>query len=124
VNDADGLLDPDRVLEPDLTTFVEQHVQSLLAWDIIVYFHRNPDSAIGREELAARLGRRAEEVEPEVLRLSQTGLLALDDGMIRYSPSEDAEKCAGRFVAACHDRNSRLALIALVLHRMGATSLD
>jgi len=61
--------DLEGVLGPSVIQFVESHVASLLTWDILVYFDRNPDAAVDVESLAGRLGRRTEEVAPEVAQL-------------------------------------------------------
>jgi len=107
------------VLGPSVTQFVESHVRSLLAWDILVYFHRNPDSVLSAVDLADRLGRRAEEVEPEIDSLCDGQILNCDGGVIRYEPTPELREQAGQFVDACQDRGRRLALIALVLHSIG-----
>jgi len=112
LNDAEG------VLGPTVTRFVEDHVRSLLAWDVVVFFHRNQDVVITSAELAERLGRREEEVDPEIDFLCRTGVLDCEDGLIQYKASAENDLRIGEFVEACHDRSRRLALIALVLHRI------
>jgi hypothetical protein len=112
------------VLGPSVTQFVEKHVRSLLAWDIVVYFHRNPDSALTAAELADRLGRRAEEVEPEVDVLCESEILSCNDGVLHYDPAPELREQAGQFVDACQDRGRRLALIALVLHSIAKNPVE
>ncbi len=116
--------DLEGVLGPRVIAFVERHVRTLLAWDILVYFHRNPDSQLDAHTLAARLGRRAEEVEPEVMLMCGEGILACTDGLIRYAPTEDRAERVTEFVESCQDRDRRLALIALVLHSIGRHSSE
>jgi len=99
--------------------FVERYVGSLLTWDILVFFHRNPDAVLDAEGLATRLGRRQEEIEPEVQTLAEARILQVAGGLIRYKPSQEMRDSASAFVEACQDRGRRLALIALVLHRIG-----
>jgi hypothetical protein len=111
--------DLEGVLGPAVTQFVESHVRSLLAWDILVFFHRNPDTVLDASGLASRLGRRVEEVQPEVDALCEGHILQCADGLIRYKPAPDTRAQVGDFVDACQDRGRRLALIALVLHRIG-----
>ena len=60
------MYDLEGVLGPRVIEFVERYVGTLLAWDILVFFHRNPDVELNHEELASSLGRRAEELAPEV----------------------------------------------------------
>lgn len=107
------------VLGPDVIDFVESHVRSLLAWDILVFFHRNPEAVLDVEGLASRLGRHPEEVEPEVDALCNGQILQQAGGLIRYRPTQEMRARVADFVDACQDRGRRLALIALVLHRIG-----
>jgi hypothetical protein len=112
------------VLGPSVTQFVELHVRSLLAWDILVFFHRNPDAVLDAQGLASRLGRRVEEVQPEIASLCEGRILQCAGGLIRYRPSAEMKVQVGEFVEACQDRGRRLALIALVLHRIGKSPTE
>ena len=40
------MYDLDGVLGGAITQFVEKNVRSLLAWDILVFFHRNPEAVL------------------------------------------------------------------------------
>jgi hypothetical protein len=116
------LYDLEGVLGPDVMHFVERHVRSLLAWDILVFFHRNPDAVLDAAGLASRLGRRLDEVEPEVESLCDGRILQSAGGLIRFKPTPELRTQVAEFVEACQDRGRRLALIALVLHRIGRQS--
>ena len=116
--------DLDGVLGPAVTQFVEHHVRALLAWDILVFFDRNQDAALDASGLAASLGRRAEEVEPEIARLCDARILECEDDIVRFRPTPELREGIGAFVDACQDRERRLALIALVLHRIGRNPAD
>jgi len=118
------LYDLEGVLGPTVIHFVERHVSSLLAWDILVFFHRNPDAVLDTAGLATRLGRRIEEIEPEVDALCDGRILQCAGGLIRYKPTGDLREHVAEFVEACQDRGRRLALIALVLHRIGRTPVE
>lgn len=107
------------VLGPNVIEFVESHVRSLLAWDILVFFHRNPEAVLDVEGLASRLGRHPEDIEPEVDALCNGQILQRAGGLIRYRPTPMMRARVADFVEACQDRGRRLALIALVLHRIG-----
>lgn len=119
-----SVYDLEGVLGPTVTQFVESHVRSLLAWDILVFFHRNPDAVLDAAGLASRLGRRVEEVEPEVDALCRGHVLQCADELIRYKPTPEMRAQVGDFVDACQDRGRRLALIALVLHRIGRSPAE
>lgn len=113
-----GVYDLEGVLGPSVMQFVERHVRSLLTWDILVFFHRNPDAVLDASGLASRLGRRVEELDPEIEALCAGRILQCAGGLIRYKPSPEMRETIGTFVEACQDRGRRLALIALVLHKI------
>jgi len=119
-----GLYDLEGVLGPSVIGFVEHHVSSLLAWDVIVFFHRNPEAALDSESLAGRLGRRVEEIEPEIAAMCRGHILHCGDGVIRYRPTDEIRSDVSEFVDSCQDRDRRLALIALVLHRIAKPPRD
>ena len=106
-------------LEPPVVRFVERTIRSLLTWDIVVFFHRNSDAVLDLEALASRLGRRATEIESEVVNLCQARVLNQSGGLIRYRPDSEVSDAVDGFVNACQDRGRRLALIALVLRNIG-----
>lgn len=112
------MYDLEGVLGPAVIEFVDQHVRSLLTWDILVFFHRNPEAVLDLDGLASRLGRRAEELEPEVESLCDSKILSRAGGLIRFKPSAEMRETVARFVDSCQDRGRRLALIALVLHKI------
>ena len=112
------------VLGPSVTKFVEGHVRSLLTWDILVFFDRNPDAVLDETGLATRLGRHPEEVGPEVAVLCDARILQCDGGLIRYEPTPELRGQVTEFVEACQDRGRRLALIALVLQRISRPATD
>jgi hypothetical protein len=106
------------VLGLPITRFVDQHVRSLLTRDLLVFFHRNPDAVLDAEELATRLGRRVEELQPEVHELCGDHVLECSGGLVRYRPDPEMRETVESFVTACRERGRRLALIALVLHKI------
>jgi len=116
------LYDLEGVLGTEVVSFVERHVGSLLAWDVAVFFHRNPDAALSSTELASRLGRQPAEVERAACALRASGLLGYEEGRYLYRPDGRTRKQADLFAEACGDRNRRLAMIALVLHGMGTSA--
>lgn len=112
------MYDLEGVLGPNVTRFVERHVRSLLTWDILVFFERNPDAVVDSEGLATRLGRRVEEIDSEIGPLCESQILVCTGGLLRYQPSTEMRDNVRDFVDACQDKGRRLALIALVLHNL------
>jgi hypothetical protein len=118
IGDGREVYDLEGVLGPSVIQFVEGHVRSLLTWDILVYFHKNPDDVLQAEALALKLGRRPDELAPEVRALCECDILHCEGGAVRYDPPAQTRETIGAFVDACQDRGRRLALIALVLHKI------
>jgi len=113
-----SLHDLEWVLGSSVVKFVEHHARSLLTWDILVFFYRNPDAVLDINALASRLGRKVEELEPEVRMLCDDKILQSAGGLLRYRPSAEKRELVAAFVEACQDRSRRLALIALVLQKI------
>ncbi len=112
------MYDLEGVLGPSVMDFVEHHVRSLLTWDILVFYHRNPEAVLDIEGLASRLGRRVDELEPEIDALCEGRILSCAGGLIRYKPTPEMRETVADFVESCQERGRRLALIALVLHKI------
>ncbi len=106
------------VLGPAVMAFVDRHVRSLLTWDVLVFYHRNQDAAFDLEGLSRRLGRAPDELRPEIEILCADSILSDQGGLIRYRPLPETKETIGSFVEACQERRRRLALIALVLHKV------
>jgi hypothetical protein len=117
-----AVYDLEGVLGPAVTEFVDTHVRSLLTWDILVFYHRNTDAVLDIEGLASRLGRKIDELDPEVDALCEGRILSRAGGLIRYRPTPEMRDAISQFVDSCQDRGRRLALIALVLHKINPVS--
>ncbi len=114
--------DFEGILEPQVTEFVENHVRSLLAWDILMFFRRNPEAALESDELAGRLGRRTEEIDSEIGHLCSATVLRRHENAVLFNPAGAQRKAIDSFFEACQDRRRRLALISLVLRNIGSRS--
>ena len=104
-------------LEADLRNFINQYVTSFLAWDLIVFFHQNPSANGAADELAGRLGRRAEDIEQAAQELVGKSVLACDGTVFAYTPSNDTRLLVDRFVQAINTREKRLLILTEVLRR-------
>jgi hypothetical protein len=108
----------EEVLGLATTHFVDRYVRSLLTWDILVFFHRNPDAVLDHDGLATRLGRHVEELQTECDDLCRDRILQCAGGLIRYRPDPEMRDTVEGFVNACQDRGRRLALIMMLLHKI------
>jgi hypothetical protein len=111
--------DLEGVLGPSIVAFVDRHVRSLLTWDVLAFFNRNPDAVFDVGGLSSRLGRRPEELQPELESLIDSGILDDPGGLIRYRPAEEMRRAVAHLMACFQHRTRRLAIIALVLRGIG-----
>ena len=104
-------------LDADLKNFVNRYITSFLAWDLVVFFHKNPGTADGAGELAIKLGRRAEDIERAASELADKAILKNDNLIYGYAPSEEARVMVAKFVQAINDREQRLLILTNVLQK-------
>jgi hypothetical protein len=81
-----------------------------------------PQPGRGPRSRGSRLGRRVEELQPEIDELCKDKILQCAGGLIRYRPTPELRETISKFVEACQERGRRLALIALVLHKINPHS--
>lgn len=103
------------VLDPEVTALVAAHVRSVVTWDILALFHRNPEAVSDLDGLAARLGRRVAEVRAEVYALCESRILSCAGGLIRYRPDARHRAAVGSLVRCGDDQDQRRALVALLV---------
>lgn len=104
-------------LDADLKNFINRYVTSFLAWDIIVFFCKNPGAAGAAGELAVRLGRRSEDIEQAAGGLVEKAVLFSDNAVFTYRPDDDTRALIDKFVRAIDSREKRLLILTEVLQR-------
>lgn len=118
-------LDGQRNLSAELNQFIEDYVDSFVKWDLVTFFSFNPDAAGTAEDLAARLGRKTDDIEDALTNLAAKKLLKrAGDGptaTFEFSPSEELRGQVKLFCDALEDRDKRLEILAKLL-RMKATN--
>jgi hypothetical protein len=115
VNGSGGLVDP------SVSRFVDHHVRSLMAWEILLFFQQHPEAVLDVASLARRLGRRPDDIADDVEFLCRSEILSGAGGLIRYAPGGSLAHSVDRFADACTDRSMRMALVAQVLERIDRT---
>lgn len=115
VNSSGGLIDP------GLARFVDLHVRTLLSWEILLFFQKHPTAVLDAPALAARLGRRPEDLAEDLEQLCHAGILSCAGGLVRYQASGELARSVDRFAYACSDRAMRMALVAQVLEKIDRT---
>jgi len=99
-------------------------VDSFVKWDLVTFFSFNPEACGTAEDLAARLGRKTEDIQEALDNLAAKRLLSLvndgGDNVYSFSPSDDMREKVNCFCDALEDRDKRLEILAKLL-RMKAT---
>ncbi|MGV8084211.1 MAG: hypothetical protein AB2L09_11355 [Coriobacteriia bacterium] len=108
---------PEGFVEPAVLQFVQRHVPSLLAWEVILFFASNPEMVIDTPTLSFALRRRQNEIQAEVDDLCRDSILSCTDGAIAFTPNDGLSEQISKFADACHDSDQRLALVTYVLQR-------
>jgi hypothetical protein len=109
-------------MPPELLEFLKTRVNSFVKWDMIRFFHENPDTADTVENIARYAGRGVAIVEPELQEMVGNGLLTVRqlNQMIVYSltTDDDMRHLIGEFITACDDRNFRVKAVYHIIRGM------
>lgn len=116
---GDNLTPGAALLEEPLQSFVDSYLNSLLAWDIILFlYHR--DAKNGRVgDVADHLDRPYQEVQSVFSHFYSSGLVMSEESESAggYTVATTFSKEVEPFVAALDQRQLRLAILAAVLKR-------
>ncbi len=106
--------------EPALVAFLKTTVNTFVKWDLVHFFHANPNTSDTAENTARYIGRDAGEVLAALQELAAAGLLTAHPygPLAVYRLTSDADKRAqiAHFVQACADREFRLRAIYHLIH--------
>jgi hypothetical protein len=106
-------------IDPQLWSFIEDHVTSFAKWDVVVFFASHTDGAFAPPQLAAQLARQIDEVEEALRDLADSGVLAAEtsqfDRTYRLVPSPELARLVDRFVSVTRAREARLEVLAHLL---------
>lgn len=110
-------------LNPDLNDFITKHIDNFVKWDLVAYFHQNPDLVETPSEIAVRLGRRLEDVSAALDDLVAGRILCKQEvgaeqaySLVSEGPEQ---KLVAAFVDALDSRGQRLQILTKLL-RLGA----
>ena len=98
-----------------LPDFIRTKVNTLVKWDLVHFFHKNPHTAETAENIAAYTARDGGTVADELADLAEAGVLQITEvsGRKIYALTEDAamRELIHAFVLACDDRDFRMKAI-------------
>ncbi len=109
-------------IDVEILDFVGRYIDQFAAWEILAYFHENPDVERKPSGIATDLGRKIAMVEPSLDMFVMKGILIrevdeVDEPTYRYSAQAGFRENMDAFVAATRDRTTRLAIVSLVLQK-------
>jgi len=111
-------------LDPQVSFFVDEFIDSFITWDLILFFHENPYTVGSPSSIAMSIGRLDADIEPYLDELAEKGILShehrLGDGaetIYAYKPQPEFEKMVSEFKRALKDRASRLIIVSKVLQK-------
>jgi hypothetical protein len=109
-------------MEPALLEFVRNKVNSFIKWDLIRFFHENPNTADTAENIAHYAGRNVSAVEPELEGLVESKVMAkrFTGQTAIYSLPADpsARELIEKFALACEDRHFRVKAVYHIIKNM------
>ena len=109
-------------MDPTLLEFVKNKVNTFIKWDLLRFFHENPNTSDTAENIARYVGRSATAVKTEAQQLVESGLMdirTVDDLPIyTLTRNEQARQLINRFLHACEDRNFRVKVVYHIIRGM------
>ena len=109
-------------MDPKLLDFVRNKVNSFIKWDLVRFFHENPNTADSVENIAKYAGRNVSAVKPEVDELVEAGVMEKrvvgEIPVYRLSSNEEMRHLVDNFVEACEDRHFRVKAVYHIIRGM------
>ena len=109
-------------MSPELLDFIKTKVNSFVKWDMVRFFHENPNTADTVDSIALYAGRNVAVVEPELRELVESGVLTSRrlNQMTIYSlcTEQTVRRLVNEFIAACDDRNFRVKAVYHIIRGM------
>ena len=106
-------------MDPNLLEFIKAKVTSFIKWDLIKFFHHNPNTTDTMENIAKYTGRDEQEIHKELENLTQSGLMLKT--MIGKTPvytitsNTQLRESIKQFIIACENRHFRIKAVYHIL---------
>ena len=109
-------------MAPQLLEFLKNKVNTFVKWDLVRFFHENPNTTDTAENIARYAGRDVATIEVEMDELVGAGVLSRQriGDLTVYSLIEDAamRSLVDQFILACDDRQFRVKAIYHIIRGM------
>ena len=109
-------------MAPQLLEFLKNKVNTFVKWDLVRFFHENPNTTDTAENIARYAGRDVATIEVEMDELVGSGVLSRQriGDLTVYSLVEDPtmRSLVDQFILACDDRQFRVKAIYHIIRGM------
>jgi hypothetical protein len=109
-------------MDPELLDFVRNKVNTFIKWDLLKFFHENPNTADTAENIARYVGRSATAVKAEAQQLVEGGLMEMrlveDLPIYTLTRNQEIRQLINQFLRACDDRNFRVKVVYHIIRGM------
>jgi hypothetical protein len=109
-------------MDPALLDFVKNKVNTFIKWDLVRFFHENPNTADSVENIAKYAGRNAVAVKPELEELVAAGVMEKrligDIAVYRLVDTPAMRQLIDEFIVACDDRHFRVKAVYHIIRGM------
>jgi len=109
-------------MAPQLLEFLKNKVNTFVKWDLVRFFHENPNTTDTAENIARYAGRDVGTIEVEMDELVGAGVLRRQriGDLTVYSLIEDTamRSLVDQFILACDDRQFRVKAIYHIIRGM------
>jgi hypothetical protein len=109
-------------MDARLLDFLKHQVNSFVKWDLVRFFHENPNTTDTADNIARYAGRDPAAIEQELAALAKSGVLERETvgDLTIYSMAGDQEMrdLIEQFVVACNDRQFRVKAIYHIIRGM------
>ncbi len=109
-------------MDPRLLAFIKKMVNTFIKWDIIKFFHQNPNTTDTAANIARYVGRDFQDVAVAMEELTQDGLLVKKPlkgaAIYRLTNNQVIRRLMEQFVTACRDRHFRVKAVFHIIQKM------
>ena len=109
-------------MDPALLDFVRNQVNSFIKWDLVRFFHENPNTTDTAENIARYAGRHVDAVQPELEELVKSEVMqkrVLDQTSVyALTKDEKVRRLVDQFIQACEDRHFRVKAVYHIIKNL------
>lgn len=109
-------------MDARLLDFLKNQVNSFVKWDLVRFFHENPNTTDTADNIARYAGRDPAAIEQELAALAKSGVLDRETvgelTIYSLAADQDMRDLIEQFVVACNERQFRVKAIYHIIRGM------